>query len=93
MTVSIERQQAALHDVLARRLAVLMGGLAVAAGLALPSALRSASAAPAEPMHFIGWQYNPQIVAENVETFKSSTTRTSITSWCRASTMPSPRPS
>lgn len=70
MTNSIGRQQAALHDFLARRRAVLSGGLAAAAGLVLPGAVGSASAAPAEPMHFIGWQYNPQIVAENVETFK-----------------------
>jgi multiple sugar transport system substrate-binding protein len=70
MSMSIGRQQAALHDFLARRRAVLKGGLAAAAGLVLPGALRTASAAPAEPMHFIGWQYNPQIVAENVETFK-----------------------
>ena len=27
-------------------------------------------AAPAEPLHFVGWQYNPQIVAENVDIFK-----------------------
>jgi multiple sugar transport system substrate-binding protein len=39
--------------------------------LALPGALgRSAQAAPADPLHFVGWQYNPQIVAENVEIFK-----------------------
>ncbi|NJM92699.1 MAG: extracellular solute-binding protein [Rhodospirillaceae bacterium] len=31
---------------------------------------RGATAAPAEPLQFIGWQYNPQIVAENVEIFK-----------------------
>ena len=57
--------------ILMRRRAVLKGGAAAAAGLALPSALgRRATAAPAEPLQFIGWQYNPQIVAENVEIFK-----------------------
>ena len=30
-----------------------------------------ALAAPEDPLHFVGWQYNPQIVAENVETFKT----------------------
>ncbi len=29
-----------------------------------------AIAAPSTPLHFIGWQYNPQIVAENVDIFK-----------------------
>jgi multiple sugar transport system substrate-binding protein len=38
-------------------------------GLALPSFGRSAMAAPAEPMQFIGWQYQPEIVAENVGIF------------------------
>lgn len=59
-----------LRRYLARRRAVLKGGLAAAAAAALPGAGRSALAAPSEPLSFIGWQYNPQIVAENVETFK-----------------------
>ena len=82
-----------LNDFLMRRRQVLQGGVAAVAALALPASARRALAAPADPMHFVGWQYNPQIVSENVETFKASTTRTSTTSWCRASTMPWPRPS
>jgi multiple sugar transport system substrate-binding protein len=58
-----------LDDYLMRRRQVLQGGAAAAAALALPGTARCALAAPAEPMHFIGWQYNPQIVSENVETF------------------------
>jgi multiple sugar transport system substrate-binding protein len=58
-----------LDDYLMRRRQVLQGGAAAAAALALPGTARRALAAPAEPMHFIGWQYNPQIVSENVETF------------------------
>ena len=58
-----------LDDYLMRRRQVLQGGVAAAAALALPGTARRALAAPSEPMHFIGWQYNPQIVAENVETF------------------------
>ena len=59
-----------LNDYLMRRRQVLRGGAAAAAALALPGAAKRAWAAPADPMHFVGWQYNPQIVAENVETFK-----------------------
>ena len=33
-------------------------------------AAKRARAAPSKPLHFIGWQYNPQIVAENVGIFK-----------------------
>ena len=58
-----------LNRYLANRRQVLKGGLAGGAALALPGAASRALAAPADPLHFIGWQYNPQIVAENVETF------------------------
>ena len=51
------------------RRAVLKGGLAGALAVAVP-ALPGAHAAPGKALHFIGWAYNPQIVAENVETFK-----------------------
>ncbi len=63
-------KNAALGRYLARRRAVLKGGLAAAAAVAVPGLSRRAVAAPSEPLHFIGWQYNPQIVAENVDTFK-----------------------
>jgi multiple sugar transport system substrate-binding protein len=66
--MSSDRRQR-LNDYLMRRRQVLQGGVAAAAALALPGTARRALAAPADPMHFIGWQYNPQIVAENVETF------------------------
>ncbi|MFO1060523.1 MAG: extracellular solute-binding protein [Dongiaceae bacterium] len=59
-----------LDRYLATRRAVLKGGLAAAAGLAVPGMARRALAAPADPLHFIGWQYHPEIAAENVETFK-----------------------
>ncbi len=60
-----------LDAYLMRRRQVLQGGMAGAAALALPGTVGRALAAPADPMHFVGWQYNPQIVAENVETFKT----------------------
>jgi multiple sugar transport system substrate-binding protein len=66
--MSSDRRQR-LDDYLMRRRQVLQGGVAAAAALALPGTARPALAAPADPMHFVGWQYNPQIVAENVETF------------------------
>ena len=59
-----------LRQFLANRRAVLKGGAAAALATAMPSFSRSARAAPSKPMHFIGWQYNPQIVSENVDTFK-----------------------
>jgi len=64
------RTKEALGRYLARRRAVLRGGLVAAAAAAAPGLARRALAAPPEPLHFIGWQYNPQIVAENVDTFK-----------------------
>jgi multiple sugar transport system substrate-binding protein len=67
--MSSDRRQR-LDNYLMRRRQVLQGGMAAAAALALPSTARRALAAPADPMHFVGWQYNPQIVSENVETFK-----------------------
>jgi multiple sugar transport system substrate-binding protein len=64
------RNQQRMNQYLLRRRAVLQGGVAAAAALAAPGVIRSAMAAPAEPLHFVGWQYNPQIVAENVDIFK-----------------------
>lgn len=69
MTID-ERRGHELNRFLAKRRSVLKGGLAAAAGMALPGMIGRADAAPAEPLQFIGWQYNPQIVAENVEIFK-----------------------
>jgi multiple sugar transport system substrate-binding protein len=63
-------KQQHLNQYLLRRRAVLQGGVALAAALAAPGLTRKAAAAPAEPLHFVGWQYNPQIVAENVDIFK-----------------------
>jgi multiple sugar transport system substrate-binding protein len=59
-----------LDNYLVRRRAVLQGGLAGAAALALPGLSRSALAQGGPPLSFIGWQYNPQIVEENVNTFR-----------------------
>ena len=58
-----------LERFLASRRQVLKGGLAGAAALTAPGAVSRALAAPADPLHFVGWQYNPQIVEENVQTF------------------------
>ena len=58
-----------LGQYLASRRQVLKGGLAGGAALALPGTASRALAAPSDPLHFVGWQYNPQIVAENVQTF------------------------
>ena len=63
-------KQQLMNQYLLRRRAVLQGGVAAAAALAAPGLIRKATAAPAEPLHFVGWQYNPQIVAENVDIFK-----------------------
>ncbi|MEZ5667352.1 MAG: extracellular solute-binding protein [Alphaproteobacteria bacterium] len=59
-----------LQDYLLRRRAVLKGGLAAAGALAAPGLAGRAAAAPADPLHFVGWQYNPQIVEENVGIFR-----------------------
>ena len=69
MPSQLERQQAELARHLLRRRAVLKGGAALAGAATLPALGRSALAAPAEPMQFIGWQYQPEIVAENVGIF------------------------
>ena len=58
-----------LHRYVANRRSVLKGGLAAAGTLAVPGLAGRANAAPADPLTFVGWQYNPQIVAENVEIF------------------------
>jgi multiple sugar transport system substrate-binding protein len=59
-----------LDRYLSNRRTVLKGGLAAAAALAVPGVARRAFAAPSEPLRFIGWQYHPEIAAENVENFK-----------------------
>lgn len=64
-----ERKQR-LNQYLMRRRQVLRGVGATAAALIVPGAAKHAFAAPSDPLHFVGWQYNPQIVSENVETFK-----------------------
>src|ERR1700730_13665222 len=51
-----------------RRRLMQMGAAGLGA-LAVPGMMRPAKAAMA-PLHFVGWQYNPQIVAENVDIFK-----------------------
>ncbi|MCB2053370.1 MAG: carbohydrate ABC transporter substrate-binding protein [Geminicoccaceae bacterium] len=63
------RMQNELARYRARRRGVLKGGIAAAAGLAMPGLAGRALAAPSEPLTFVGWQYNPQIVEENVQTF------------------------
>jgi multiple sugar transport system substrate-binding protein len=68
------RQEETKHEQLVRylisRRQILKMGAAGLGTMAVPGLMRDATAAPAEPLHFIGWQYNPQIVAENVDIFK-----------------------
>ncbi|MDB5526628.1 MAG: hypothetical protein JWM58_4391 [Rhizobium sp.] len=52
-----------------RRSFMKMGAAGMGA-LAVPGMMGQARAAPRDPLHFIGWQYNPQIVADNVDIFK-----------------------
>ena len=70
MSKTANSKQARLQKYLLHRRAMLKGGFAAAAGVALPGIASRAVAAPSKPLHFIGWQYNPQIVAENVDIFK-----------------------
>ena len=62
-------KQRRLQSYLMRRRAVLSGGLAGAAALTLPG-LRKSALAQETPLSFVGWQYNPQIVEENVNIFR-----------------------
>ena len=56
-----------LSAFLISRRRVLQGGAAFSAAAL---AGRNAFAAPAKPLTFIGWQYHPEIVDQNVDTFK-----------------------
>ena len=71
MSSEWSRKRRNLEQYLVNRRAVLKGGLAAGAAMAVPGVASKALAAPEDPLHFVGWQYNPQIVAENVETFKT----------------------
>lgn len=71
MSSDWSRKRRNLDQHLVNRRSVLKGGLAAGAALAVPGVAGKALAAPEDPLHFVGWQYNPQIVAENVETFKT----------------------
>src|ERR1700744_157843 len=56
-----------LESYLLSRRSILKGAAALSASTMLG---RPAMAAPSTPLTFIGWQYQPQIVEENVNTFK-----------------------
>jgi multiple sugar transport system substrate-binding protein len=71
MSSEWSRKRRNLEQYLVDRRSVLKGGVAAGAALAVPGVAGRALAAPEDPLHFVGWQYNPQIVAENVETFKT----------------------
>ena len=71
MSSEWSRRRRNLEQYLVNRRSVLKGGLAAGAALAVPGVAGKALAAPEDPLHFVGWQYNPQIVAENVEIFKT----------------------
>ncbi len=59
-----------LHSYLMRRREILRLGAMAGAGAAIPGFARRAFAKPATPLHFVGWQYHPEIVAQNVATFE-----------------------
>ncbi|HRY24162.1 MAG: extracellular solute-binding protein [Geminicoccaceae bacterium] len=65
-----QAKQRRLRSYLMRRRQVLHGGLAGAAAVALPGLSRRALAQADPPLSFVGWQYNPQIVEENVNIFR-----------------------
>jgi multiple sugar transport system substrate-binding protein len=67
-TSNISDTPLAAH-LLQRRTLLRLGGL-VGAAAALRGTASRAFARPATPLHFVGWQYNPQIVAENVGIFE-----------------------
>ena len=64
-------RQVELKRYLLRRRAALQGLLAAGTASLISGLPSRANAAPATPLRFVGWQYNPQIVAENVETFEN----------------------
>jgi multiple sugar transport system substrate-binding protein len=70
MRDDVQSKRRNLDHYLMRRRAVLHGGLAGAAALVLPGLSRSALAQDQPPLSFVGWQYNPQIVEENVNIFR-----------------------
>ncbi|HEY1856195.1 ABC transporter substrate-binding protein [Acidocella sp.] len=59
-----------IETYLIRRRALMRLGAMAGLGAALPGLRAQAQAKPATPLQFVGWQYNPQIVAQNVETFE-----------------------
>ena len=59
-----------IETYLIRRRALMRLGAMAGLGAALPGLRARAQAKPATPLQFVGWQYNPQIVAQNVETFE-----------------------
>lgn len=63
-----DTRDTALAAYLMRRRSVLRFG-AAAATATLPLLSAPARAKPATAMHFVGWQYHPDIAAENVATF------------------------
>lgn len=58
-----------LRRYLIERRNVLKAGAGGLLGVAA-AGVRPARAAPGTPLHFIGWEYNPQIVADNVKIFE-----------------------
>ncbi len=64
------REEALTAYLLARRSLLRLGAAAGGAAL-LPRLAGSAQAKPTTPLHFVGWQYHPDIVAENVAAFAS----------------------
>ena len=67
---SSDRSGDSLTAFLLRRRSLLQLGALAGIGAVAPGVATSARAKPATPLHFVGWQYNPQIVAENVATFE-----------------------
>ena len=59
-----------IETYLLRRRSLLQLGALAGIGAVAPGIASPARAKPETPLHFVGWQYNPQIVAENVATFE-----------------------
>ena len=73
-----------LNAFLISRRRMLQGGGPLSRRARGPKRLRGA----AKPLTFIGWQYHPEIVDQNVDTFKKLYDKLSPTSSCPATITP-----
>jgi len=71
--LTAKQKEANLHRYLMTRRRFIRNtamAFGAAAGSPLLQGAHNAFAAPSKPLAFVGWQYHPEIVAENVEIFK-----------------------